>query len=403
MDSPFPKNNLELSDIFREFVPLYRKINNLPLGHIKTIKAITDCRTKGLGGHKEKCDNPNCDGVKISYNSCRNRHCPKCGCFNKEKWLLKRKSELLAVPYFHVVLTISDLLNPIVVYNDELIYNILFISAKETLITLAKDKKHLGADIGFMAILHTWGQILSRHPHLHAIVTCGGLSFDKEKWIYPKKSKKKRNFFVHVDVISDLFKKRFLHYLNQSYKNGKLNLKGNISYLKDDKNFKAWINKLYSQKWITYCKSPFKSPELVFEYICRYTHRVAISNNRIVKVEDNKVFFQWRDYRDCNKTKIMKLDIFEFIRRFLMHVLPNNFYKIRYYGIWSSRQKKRTLEKCQDILGQVNSHISFNIDKLTMNEWYRDVTGIDLKKCQKCNKGRMILVEVIPAIREGPI
>ncbi len=330
-------NGLEVANIFRESGPAYREAHNLPLRHLKAMHAIESCRTKALGGHLEACDT--CGAEVPAYNSCRNRFCPKCGWLAKEKWLMKRKAELLPVTYFHVVLTISNLLNPIALQNQRIIYDILFRAGSETLLELGKDRKHIGADIGFMAILHTWGYAMIDHPHLHCVVPGGGLSEDEIEWIRPKKSKKKKKFFVHKNIISDLFKKKFLHYLNKAYEKGELNFEGKIAYLQDPAEFKKLKDKLYAKRWVTFCKQPFGGPEEVLEYLGRYTHRVAISNQRLIKLEDGRVHIKWKDYRKGGKLEETSLEICEFIRRFLLHVLPNGYFKIRYYGILASRNR----------------------------------------------------------------
>lgn len=263
------RNGLEVADIFQEYGSAYRANHNLSLDYLKAMSAITACRTKALGGHLEECNK--CGAEVPSYNSCRNRFCPKCGWLAKEKWLYKRKKELLPVSYFHVVLTISDLLNPLIRYNEKTVYDIFFKAGSETLLTLGRDINHLGAEIGFMAILHTWGSNMIDHPHLHCVVPCGGLSDDGMEWMWPRKSKKSRKFFVHVNIISDLFKKKFLYYLDHAYQNGKLKLKGNVAYLQTPTAFNKLKNQLYSKKWVTYCKRPFGGPEHVLE--CRSSKR----------------------------------------------------------------------------------------------------------------------------------
>jgi hypothetical protein len=333
------RNELEVADIFRQYGPAYQAAHNLPLVQLKAMSAITACRTKALGGHLEQCDT--CGAEVPAYNSCRNRFCPKCNWLTKEKWLLKRKAELLPVSYFHVVMTISDLLNPLVRYNQKVMYDILFKAGSETLLTLGRDSKHLGADVGFMAILHTWGSNLIDHPHLHFVVPCGGLSEDEMEWLWPRKSKKRKKFFVHVDVISDLFKKKFIHYLNKAYQKGELKLEGHVEHLKKKAAFKKFKSELYGKKWVTFCKQPFGGAEQVLEYLSRYTHRVAISNHCLIKVEDGRVYFKWKNYRKGGKLEEVSLEVFEFIRRFLLHVLPKNYYKIRYYGILASRNRHK--------------------------------------------------------------
>ena len=390
-------NGLEVADIFREYGPAYRATHKLPLQHLKAMSAIESCRTKALGGHLEECDT--CGAEVPAYNSCRNRFCPKCNWLAKEKWLLKRKKELLPVSYFHVVLTIPDLLNPLIRYNEKVIYDILFKAGSETLLTLGKDPKHLGADIGFMAILHTWGSNMIDHPHLHCVVPCGGLSDDEMEWLWPNKSKKKKKFFVHVHVISDLFKKKFLHYLDAAYQKGELKLQGQVAHLQDPAAFNKLKSELYGKKWVTFCKQPFGGPEQVLEYLSRYTHRVAISNHRLIKVEGGRVYFKWKNYRKDGKFEETSLDVFEFIRRFLLHVLPKGYFKIRYFGILASRNRHK-LWTAQEILGNsedVQERKNEEGEK-SFEEWFFEMTGIEAGICPYCKKGRLIRkVQLAPA------
>ncbi len=383
------RNGLEVADIFRKYGAAYQATHNLPLHHLKVMSAISACRTQALGGHLQECDS--CGAEVPAYNSCRNRFCPKCNWLAKEKWLVNRKKELLPISYFHVVLTISDLLNPLIRYNEKAIYDILFKAGSETLLTLGHDAKHLGADIGFMAILHTWGSNLIDHPHLHCVVPCGGLSDDEMEWLWPKKSKEKKKFFVHVNIISDLFKKKFLHYLNLSYQKGALKLEGQVAYLQDRGEFNKLQNELYGKTWVTFCKRPFGGPEQILEYLSRYTHRVAISNHRLKKVEDGRVYFQWKNYRKGGKQEETSLEVFEFICRFLLHVLPKGYFKIRYYGILASRNRHK-LWTAQEILGnseEVQERKNEEREK-SVEEWFLELTGIQPGICPYCKKGRLI-------------
>ena len=389
MTLPQRRCGLEVADIFAEYGPAYQATHNLPLTHLKVMSAITACRTKALGGHLQECDH--CGAEVPAYNSCRNRFCPKCNWLAKEKWLAARKKELLPVSYFHVVLTIPDLLNPLARYNEKALYDILFKAGSETLLTLGLDPKHLGANIGFMAILHTWGSNMSAHPHLHCVVPCGGLSDDEMEWLWPKKSKKRKKFFVHVNIISDLFKKKFLHYLNQSYQKGALKLEGQVAYLQEAAAFKRLKNELYSKKWVTFCKQPFGGPEQVLEYLSRYSHRVAISNHRLIKVDNGRVYFKWKNYRKGGKLQETSLEVFEFIRRFLLHVLPKGYFKIRYYGILASRNRQK-LWTAQEILGSsqdVEDKKNEESEK-SFEEWFVELTGIEAGICPYCKKGRLI-------------
>ena len=317
---------VEVADIVREYGAAYRAVHNVPGAHLKVMDAIVKCRTAALGGHLDECNH--CGYQHRFYHSCRNRHCPKCGALNRARWLKARERELLPVPYFHVVLTLPEELNAVAQVNPRVIYAILFRAGSETLLTLGRDPKHLGGDIGVLAVLHTWGQNLLGHPHLHCIVPGGGLSKDGQKWLRPKKATsqkgKGKKFFIHVNVISDLFKKKFLAYLKQAYCAGELQFVGTIAAMGTARAFEQLLDRMYAKKWVSYCKAPFGGPEQVLRYLARYTHRVAISNHRLIKIEDGQVHFKWRDYRDGNKVKVMRLAVFEFLRRFLLHVLPRN-------------------------------------------------------------------------------
>ena len=374
---------MELADIIREYGPSYIKEHPLPCRVLKVINSITQCRTSSLGGHLARCES--CGYQQPFYNSCRNRHCPKCGSLAKERWLIARKEHVLPIVYFHTVFTIPDTLNTLALHNQRLIYSLLFRAGSETLLELGKDKKHLGAKIGVIATLHTWGQNLTDHPHLHCIVTGGGLSKDEKRWKYPKKLTNGDSFFVHVNVLSDLFKKKFMAYLQEAYDRGDLRRK-DIPYFKSKRLFRQFKNDLYKKKWITYCKQPFSGAESVLEYLGRYIYRVAISNKRLIKLENGKVVFKWRDYRD-GKEKVMSLDAFEFIRRFLLHVLPTGFFKVRYYGILASRNLKTKLKRCKTLL---KVRLSKSAEKLNWKELFFQITGIDLSLCPKCKEGRMI-------------
>jgi len=309
-------SGVEVADIFRQYGPDYRVSHNMPRNQWRAMGAIEACRTSLLGGHRDKCDNEDCGHVKASYNSCRNRHCPKCQSLKKEKWIEARVDDLLPIQYFHVVFTIPAELKPVVLMNQKVMYNILFSAVSETLITLAETR--LGLRIGFMSILHTWGQNLMEHPHIHCVVTGGGLSLDERRWVYCDKK-----FFIPVKVMSALFRGKLMDYFRESYESKQLVLTGSISNLMKPHVFKLLDIKLSNKKWVVYCKPPFNGIDGVLEYLSRYTHRIAISNNRILKVENGKVTFLWRDYADGDRQKVMTVDADEFIRRFLLHVLPD--------------------------------------------------------------------------------
>ncbi len=385
---PQRSNEIEVGDIFRQYGAAYRKSHKLPLQSLKAMSAIESCRTAALGGHVDECDS--CGHSRNSYNSCRNRHCPKCQFLAKERWLEARKKELLPVSYLHGVLTIPFELNPIALINQKEIYDVLFKSGTETLRELGFDPKHLGAEIGVIAILHTWGQNLMDHPHLHCIVPCGGLSEDGKKWLLPSKTTKKKKFFVHVNVVSDLFKKKFLYYFKGLYLAGKIKFVGKIANLGNRQEFEKLCGNLLQKKWITYIKEPFGGPEQVLEYLGRYTHRVAISNERIIKLEDGRVTFSYGDYRDGNKNKQMTLDVFEFIRRFLLHILPFRYFKIRYYGLFNNRNRKNKINICKEILGVLDTDKEELPKAESWEELLFRLTGNDPRICPCCGKGKIV-------------
>lgn len=362
----------------------YVKSKRLPSNILKALYSIKDCRTAELGGHAYECDE--CGEIKISYNSCRNRHCPKCQAYAKEMWIYERSKALLPTHYFHIVFTIPEQLNSLTLFNQKEMYSILFTAVSETLLELAKDKKYLNANIGFTTILHTWGQNLMFHPHIHCIVPGGGLSFDNTKWV---KSKKK--FFLPVKVISRKFRGKFLYYLNKLYLDNKLKFPKNISELSSRNMFDLFKDNLYKKEWVVYSKAPFSSAEYVLQYLGRYTHRVAISDNRIIKVDNEKVVFKWRDYRDKNKEKVMSLKPTEFIRRFTMHILPDRFVKIRHYGILANRNKNLKLKRCKEIFRIKPKEI----ENLSSAELFFKLTGIKIGKCKNCEKGNLIKISKI--------
>ena len=366
----------EVQDIFLRYGKDYRARHKLTLVQHKAMSAIQKCRTSQLGGHKEVCDR--CGHTRISYNSCRNRHCPKCQALAKERWIENQKSNLLDVGYFHVVFTIPDTLNSMVFQNQKAVYTILFKTVAETLDELASDKKYLGAKIGFSSILHTWGQNLMHHPHIHCIVPGGGLS-SIGKWVNIRKK-----FFIPVKVLSRKFRGKFLYHLKQLYYQNKLEFHGSQTYLSDNKDFEKLLSSLYNKEWVVYCKPPFKNAACVVEYLGRYTHRVAISNKRIVSIEKDTVTFKWRDYRDNSKQKFMTLSADEFIRRFLIHILPSGFMKIRHYGLLGNRNKTSKLKLCK----QLTHTPLFTQEKASTLQLIQRITGIDVSKCPICGSGK---------------
>ena len=384
---------IEVQDIFAEFGQKYCDEHNLPFQLRKAVMNIIACRTAALGGHVDECDK--CGHTRISYNSCRDRHCPKCQTLSKERWIEKRKEDLLPIPYFHVVFTIPHELEFLTQTNKKEMYSILFKATSETLLELSRDREYLGAEIGFTTILHTFGQNLMSHTHTHNIVPSGGLSFDGEKWVNSMK-----DFFIPVKVLSRKFRGKFLYYLKNAYYDNKLKFTNEIEDLKYKDIFQCFVDRLYKKEWVVYCKPPFGSAEHVIEYLGRYTHRVAISNNRIVAFENGLVVFKWKDYRDNSKEKHMTVTAEEFIRRFLLHVLPHKFVKIRHYGILSNRNRMTKLEKCKCILKVSVSKIK-EIIKLTTAELLFKLTGVDLNKCPCCS-GKMVTKSNLKAKRYDP-
>jgi hypothetical protein len=382
--------SIEVSDIFRTFGAEYRQAHGteMPKRHLRAMHAIEICRTAELGGHVDECDH--CGALRISYNSCRNRHCPKCQCLDKERWLEARKNDVLPTRYFHLVFTIPEALRPLGLRNQRIVYNILFKAVSETLKELSKDPKYLAAEIGFIAILHTWTQMLIDHPHIHCIMPGGGLSLDGKRWISTKKK-----FFIPVKVLSGLFRGKFLYYLKKAYDSGKLRFPGRIVHLKECVCFNKLLAGLYNQRWVVYCKRPLNKAQKVLDYLGRYTHRVALSNDRIVKLDSDQVTIRYRDSSDRNKIKLMSLDAFEFVRRFLLHVLPDGFMKIRHYGILSNRNRKTKLRRCKELLGVAQDRSTEKPDRPSWQELLFIVTGIDPTVCPHCGKGKMVFKEAI--------
>ena len=368
------KKKIEVQDIIKKYGEEYKEKHKMMPHIAKTMEAIEKCRTEKLGYHEDVCDE--CGYRKISYNSCRNRHCPKCQSIARAKWVEEREAEILNVKYFHVVMTIPSELYMIAYQNQRKVYKILFKATAETLEELARDKKYLGAEIGFMEVLHTWGQTLVYHPHIHCIVPAGGI--DKiGKW---RNSKKK--FFIPVKVLSRKFRGKFLYYLKKE----KLEFYGKNEYLNNKQNFDELMSKMYNKEWISYCKPPFENAKSVIKYLGRYTHRVAISNERIVNEENGEVTFKYRDYKDNNKMKEMTLKAEEFIRRFLMHILPPGFMKIRHYGLLGNRNKKTKLAVCKK-LTNTTSPVK---PKLTTLEILKKTLGVDFNICPMCHKGHLM-------------
>jgi hypothetical protein len=373
----------ELADIFRKYGQAYRYCHALPLSQLKVMHSIEVCRTAWLGGHIEQCDH--CGYKRQAYNSCRNRHCPKCQALAKARWLEDRKGELLPVGYFHLVFTVPHELNPLALSNKKVVCDILFKAVSETLLEFGR--RHLGGKLGFIAVLHTWDQRLLDHFHLHCLIAAGALSKDESRWIAAH-----NNFLFAVRALSVVFRAKFIALLDQAVEENKLLFVGRTSHLAEKESFKQWINSLRKKKWVVYAKKPFSSPDKVLDYLGRYTHRVAISNNRILSISDGRVSFSYRDRRNSNQSKSMTVEAFEFIRRFLLHVLPEGLQRIRHYGFLANRSKKQSLTRCRELLKmEVGQRV-----KKSSQELMLEMTGIDLRRCPSCNRGTMVVIELLP-------
>jgi len=364
------------------------------------MRAIEVCRTAVLGGHKDQCDH--CGHLEISYNSCRNRHCPQCQTLRKETWIEARLEDLLPIEYFHVVFTLPAELNPLVSLNRKVLYNLLFRSVSETLTQLAKDPNHLGAEIGGIGILHTWGQNLMDHPHIHCIVTCivtgGGLSSDKGRWVSCRKG-----FFIPVRILSALFKGKFLDLLKKCFQSDGLVFPDRIRHLESPEDFERFRSQLYHKQWVVYCKPPFDGVKGTLQYLGRYTHRIAIGNNRILNIHNGDVSFLWRDYADHNRQKTMTLKADEFIRRFLLHVLPSRFVRIRHFGLLANRKRKNIIALCRKILGESQTPTKQEPRKETWQEQLFRICGMDVTLCPVCQIGRLWRVApLLPCRCHGP-
>ena len=312
--------------------------------HLKVLSAIERCRTVAMGGHLDRCSA--CGHQAISYNSCRNRHCPKCQNQARERWLAARRAELLPTPYAHVVFTLPHQLAPLALQNKQVMYSLLFRCSAQTLVEIAADPKHLGADIGFFSVLHTWNQKLQHHPHVHCVVAAGGLSPNHAHWKRPRSTR----FFLPEGILSEVFRGKFLQALQEVYDSGELVFHGLLRGLMEPKLFRSLIHQLYGLRWVAYCKPPFGGPDQVLRYLGAYTHRVAISNHRLVSLDDHKVTFRWRDSAHQNKKRLLTLQVDEFLRRFLLHVLPRGFVRIRHFGYLASRRRGVLLTLCKQVL-----------------------------------------------------
>lgn len=376
------KPQIEIADIFRDYGHLLRR---MPMHHHKAVQAIKNCRTAVLGGHALACNS--CEFTKNAYNSCRNRHCCKCGFTAQMKWIEKRTEELLDCQYFHVVFTLPSELREIILQNQEVCYNLLFKASSQTLKEVAATPKNLNAEVGCIGILHTWGQNLMDHPHIHFIVPGGGLAKDKSKWVSCKE-----DFLLPVKILSKVFKGKILDSFEKAFDNGKLNFSGSIEHLRAHINFESVIRDCAGKDFVVYSKKPFAGPQQVIKYLGQYTHRIAISNYRLVKVEDGKVYFKVRDRENPEKKKIMSLEVKEFMRRFLLHILPKGFVRIRHFGLLASRSKKTNVSLIRRLQG-----LKVETQKRMEQSWkeiLKKAMGLDVDKCPSCLNGVLSKIKI---------
>ncbi len=353
----------------------------------RILRDLAACRTAVLGGHVERCDR--CSYQEISYNSCRNRHCPKCQATARAEWLEARQADLLPVEYFHVVFTVPAEIADLALQNKRTVYEILFNSAAETLRQIAADPEHLGVEIGFLAVLHTWGQNLLHHPHVHCVVPGGGLAPDGSRWISCRPG-----FFLPVRVLSRVFRGKFLHRLENAFGRRELSFQGRLDHLNTPEAFSAHLVAAASKEWVVYAKRPFGGPEQVLKYLARYTHRVAISNHRILSMDDGKVSFSWKDYAHGNRRRVMTLEAHEFLRRFLLHALPRGFNRLRHFGFLANRHRAAKLEICRTLLDQPQPRpvVPDPADEHSVADTSRE----SQRQCPACRQGRMIRSDLPP-------
>jgi hypothetical protein len=380
--------SLEVADVVRQYgadyLARYGAVTST--AQRRVLQAVAQCRTAVLGGHKAQCDR--CGHEEISYNSCRNRHCPKCQGRAQAAWLAAREQELLAVPYCHVVFTLPAQLSPLALQNPRTVYTLLFQAVAETLQTIARDPQHLGAEIGFLGVLHTWGQTLHHHPHIHCLVPAGGLAFDGRAWVAcPKR------FFLPVRVLSRFFRRTFLTALRQAAAQERLSMQGQCQRWSSPPAWHQFLRALQQTEWVVYAKPPLAGPQQVFRYLARYTHRVAITNRRLLACHDGQVTFRWKDYQRGNRQRIMTLEAVEFIRRFLLHVLPRGFKRMRHYGFFANGVRTVKLPLCRRVLGQVPLHPP---DVSTTGEAAKPLAPLPPRSeaCPACHVGRMHVQDI---------
>lgn len=387
------KPRLELAAIVRAHGAAYRRSHRLARAQGRALEAIAACRTATLGGHREVCER--CGGVRITYNSCRNRHCPKCQTLAKERWLAARRAELLPVEYFHIVFTLPHALNALAQGNPRVIYTLLFRAARDTLLAFGHDPRHLGGEIGVTAILHTWGQALCQHLHLHCLVTGGALAPEGARWIPARPG-----FLFPVRALAMVFRAKFLAALQHAFAARRLTFAGSTAPLAAPPAFAAWLHQLRARDWVVYAKPPFAGPQQVLGYLGRYTHRVALSNDRLIGFDQGVVRFRWKDYAHGNTVQVMALDADEFLRRFLLHIVPDRFVRIRHFGLLANRHRAARLTRCRALLGQPPPPAETPPESVAQR--MLRLTGVDLALCPFCQRGRLRTVDTLaPTLRRS--
>ncbi len=392
--APAPRPALEVADIVRACADAYRASHRLSFQQDRVLRAIATCRTAALGGHAARCDH--CGALAISYCSCGNRHCPKCQTLAKQRWLERQCADLLDIDYWHLVFTLPHTLNALAQGNPQVIYRMLFRAASQTLLEFGRNPRWLGGELGITMVLHTWGQKLDSHIHVHCVVTGGALHPEGERWIAAKPG-----FLFPVRALSAVFRGKYLDELAQAYQRGELNFAGSTAHLVDTRAFRGLLATLKDQDWVVYAKPPFGGAAQVFAYLGRYTHRVAIANHRLVSFDNAEVRLRWRDYAHANKTKIMALSAEEFLRRFLLHTLPVGFVRIRHYGLLGNRCSHQKMARCRALLDQPapKTQEPESIEAMMLR-----LTGIDIQRCPVCQQGTLrVITTLAPAPTLAPI
>jgi len=383
-----------VADVFRQHSQQYLSTYGSSPLQRRVLRAVTCCRTAALGGHVQRCDH--CGHEQIAYNSCRNRHCPKCQGSRRIHWLEARAGELLPVPYYHVVFTLPTTLSPLALQNPQVMYHLLFKATAATLLEVAANPRHLGARIGFLALLHTWGQNLMHHPHVHCVVPAGGLAPDGTRWVSGRK-----DFFLPVRVLSRVFRGKFIQLLKEAWCDGRLQFHGDLRALGQPGAMEGLVDQSVKSDWVVYAKPPFGGPQQTLKYLARYTHRVAISNGRLLSLADGRVSFRWKDYAHGNRPSVMTLEAVEFIRRFLLHVVPSGLVRIRYYGFMANRHRTANLEHCRQLLEPAPPPVAEQAPEPTPELAVAPESG-PIIPCPVCSQGRMVRVRELRSQRAFP-